>query len=97
MTEERYVWVTTRRLMPGSLEGFERAWRPEGHPGGMVGAFAYWSEDGREVVGVSFWESKESCDRWRASEAESHRREAMSAYVEQESEDFYTGRALRIP
>jgi heme-degrading monooxygenase HmoA len=97
MMEERYVWVTTRRLMPGTLEDFERAWRPERHPDGMIRAFAYWSEDMREVVGVSFWDSKESCDRWRASEVEAQRREAMSAYVEQESEDFYTGRELRVP
>ena len=97
MTEERYVWVSTRRLMPGTLEDFERAWRPERHPDGMVRAFAYWTEDGREVVGVSFWESKASCDRWRASEAEGHRRAAMSAYVEQESEDCYTGRELQVP
>ena len=63
----------------------------------MVRAFAYWSEDGREVTGVSFWVSKESCDRWRASGAEGHRREAMSAYVEQESEDFYRGHELQVP
>jgi heme-degrading monooxygenase HmoA len=97
MTEDRYVWVTTRRMMPGTLKDFERAWRPERHPDGMIRAFAYWSQDEREVVGVAFWDSKESCDRWRASEAEAHRREAMSAYVEQESETFYTGRELQVP
>ena len=63
----------------------------------MIRAFAYWSQDEREVVGVSFWDSKESCDRWRGSEAEAQRREAMSAYVEQESESFYTGRELQVP
>ncbi len=97
MTDERYVWVTTRRLMPGTLDDFERAWRPERHPDGMLRAFAYWSDDQREVVGVSFWDSKETCDGWRASDAEAHRREAMSAYVEAESETFYTGRELHVP
>jgi heme-degrading monooxygenase HmoA len=97
MMEDRYVWVTTRRLTPGTLEEFERAWRPERHPDGMVRAVACWSEDEREVIGISFWDSKESCDRWRASDAERHRRQAMSAYVEQENEAFYKGRELRIP
>lgn len=29
MMEKHYVWVTTRRLMPGTLQDFEQAWRPE--------------------------------------------------------------------
>jgi hypothetical protein len=74
MMADRYVWVTTRQLTPGTLEEFERAWRPERHPDGMVRAVACWSED-----------------------AERHRRQAMSAYVEQENEAFYKGRELRIP
>ena len=95
--EERYVWVTTRRLPPATLEEFLRAWRPERHPEGMEKAFAYWSQDGREVTGVSFWDSKESCDRWRASEAEARRGQAMASYVQDESEAFYKGRELRVP
>ncbi|MCE0448266.1 hypothetical protein LT493_44950 [Streptomyces tricolor] len=65
---EHYVWVTTRRLQPGTLEDFERAWRPEPAPQGLHRAYAYWSEDGQEVTGVSFWDSREACDAWRASE-----------------------------
>jgi heme-degrading monooxygenase HmoA len=95
--EQRYVWVTTRRLKPGTLEDFERSWRPERHPEGMVRAFAYWSEDGREVTGVSFWDSSDSCQRWRDSEAEAHRRQAMAPHVEEESEGFYAGVELEIP
>ena len=95
--EERYVWVTTRRLKPGTLDDFEHAWRPEQRPEGMERAFAYWSEDGREVMGVSFWESQDTCDRWRASEDEARRRQAMAPYVEEESEAFYMGRELGLP
>jgi heme-degrading monooxygenase HmoA len=95
--EERYVWATTRRLKPGALEDFEQAWRPERHPDGMVRAFAYWSEDGRDVTGVSLWDSKDSCDRWRASEAETNRRRAMAPFIEEESEAFFRGRELGIP
>ena len=95
--EERYVWVTTRRIMPGALDDFERAWRPERHPDGMELALAYWSGDGQEVTGVSLWDSKDSCDRWRASDAEVHRREVMAPYIESESEAFYQGVELKVP
>jgi heme-degrading monooxygenase HmoA len=95
--ETFYVWVTTRRLPPGTLDDFEHAWRPEQRPDGLQRAFAYWSADGREVTGVSFWDSKDSCDRWRAGDAEARRREAMAPYVEKETEAFYEGRELGLP
>lgn len=68
--EEHFVWVTTRQIRPGALADFEGAWRLSAHPEGMLRAYAYWSEDETEVVGVSFWDSKESCEAWRASETE---------------------------
>jgi len=95
--EEHFVWMTTRRIKPGTLAGFERAWRPDAHPEGMLRAYAYWSEDEQEIVGVSFWVSKESCAAWRASEAETRRREAMAPYVLGEREAFYRGRELIVP
>jgi hypothetical protein len=30
--EEHFVWMTTRRIKPGTLAQFERAWRPDTHP-----------------------------------------------------------------
>jgi heme-degrading monooxygenase HmoA len=95
--QEHFVWMTTRRIRPGTLAEFERAWRPDPYPQGMRSAYAYWSEDGQEVVGVSFWASRESCDAWRASDAEARRREAMASYVVEEREAFYRGRELAIP
>jgi heme-degrading monooxygenase HmoA len=95
--EEYFVWMTTRQIKPGTLMDFERAWRPDTHPDGMLRAYANWSEDEREIVGVSFWISKESCDAWRASEAEARRRAAMTGYVVAEQEAFYRGRELRVP
>jgi heme-degrading monooxygenase HmoA len=95
--QEHFVWMTTRRIRPGTLADFERAWRPDTYPTGMQSAYAYWSEDGQEVIGVSFWDSKESCDAWRTSDAEAHRREAMATYVVEEREAFYRGRELAIP
>ncbi|WP_367325508.1 antibiotic biosynthesis monooxygenase [Streptomyces sp. HUAS ZL42] len=97
MEEQHYVWVTTRRIQPGALDDFERAWRPASHPQGMHRAFAYWSEDGQQITGVSFWASKEACDAWRSSESEAQRRAAMAPFVVEEQEGFYRGRELAVP
>jgi heme-degrading monooxygenase HmoA len=96
-TMEHFTWVTSRRIKPGTLSDFERVWRPDPYPEGLRQAFAYWSEDGQETVGVSFWDSKESCDAWRASAAEARRRAAMAPYVVSEQEGFYRGRELAVP
>src|SRR5215469_17019915 len=95
--EEHVVWMTTRQLKPGTLADFERAWRPDTHPEGMLRAYAYWSADGREIIGVSFWASQELCEAWRSSAAEARRREAMAGYVVGEQERFYRGRELHVP
>ena len=95
--EEHFVWMTTRQIKPGMLTEFERAWRPDTHPEGMLRAYAYWSEDEREIVGVSFWVSPQACDAWRASTAEARRRAAMAGYVVGEQEAFYRGRELHVP
>jgi heme-degrading monooxygenase HmoA len=95
--EEHFVWMTTRRIRPGTLADFERAWRPDAHPEGMLRAYAYWSDDEQEIIGVSFWPSKESCDAWRGSGEEAHRRQAMAPYIIEEREAFYRGRELVVP
>ncbi|WP_329112884.1 antibiotic biosynthesis monooxygenase family protein [Streptomyces sp. NBC_01353] len=95
--ERHFVWVTTRRIKPGTLEEFERAWRPGFSPDGLRRALAYWSEDGQEITGVSFWDSQEACDAWRSSDAERERREVMAPYVVQETEGFYRGGELSLP
>ena len=95
--EEHFVWMTTRRIKPGTLTQFERARRPGTHPDGMLRAYAYWSEDEQQIIGVSFWDSKQSCDAWRTSGAEARRREAMAPYVLGEQEAFYRGRELALP
>jgi heme-degrading monooxygenase HmoA len=94
--EEHFVWMTTRRIRPGTLQEFRRAWRPDPSPEGLHNAYAYWSEDEQEVIGVSFWDSKETCDAWRASPAEARRREAMAPCVVEEREAFYRGRELAL-
>ena len=92
-----YVWITTRRLKPGSREEFSRSWRPREFPEGMLRAYELVSPDGNEVVGVSIWDSVESRDRYRLSEVESERRRAMAPYVLEEVSGFYLGRELKIP
>jgi heme-degrading monooxygenase HmoA len=84
-------------VKPGTLTEFERAWRPKTHPEGMLRAYAYWPEDEPEIVGVSFWDSRQSCDAWRASDAEAHRRAAMAGSVLGEREAFCRVRELRVP
>ncbi len=95
--DEYFVWMTTRQIKPGRLTDIERAWRPDAHPEGMLRAYAYWSEDEKQIIGVSFWAAKESCEAWRASEAETRRREAMAPHILAEQEAFYRGRELVVP
>jgi hypothetical protein len=94
--EEHLVWMITRRIKPDTLAQFERAWRRT-HIQTACCAFAYWSDDEQQVTGTSFWASKESCEAWRASEAEARRREAMAPCVLGEQEAFYRGRELIVP
>ena len=92
-----YVWITTRKLKPGTREDFSRAWKPRDFPEGMLRAFELVSPDGNEVVGVSVWDSAESRDRYRRSDVESERRRAIAPYVLEEVSGFYRGRELKIP
>jgi heme-degrading monooxygenase HmoA len=92
-----YVWITTRKLKPGSQEDFSRAWKPSEFPEGMLRAYELVSPDGNEVVGVSVWDSAESRDRYRRSEVESERRRSIAPYVLEEVSGFYLGRELKIP
>jgi heme-degrading monooxygenase HmoA len=95
--DERYVWITTRRIRPGTRGEFEQAWRPARFPDGMERAYELWADDDQEIVGVSVWGSRESCERYRASEVETDRRAAMAPFVVDESSSTYTGRELGIP
>lgn len=95
--ETEHVWITTRKLRPGTREEFSRCWRPREFPEGMVRAYECYSPDGSEVVGISIWESPESRDRYRLSEVETERRQAMAPYVIDEHSGFYSGRELKIP
>jgi heme-degrading monooxygenase HmoA len=95
--DDAYVWITTRKLEPGAREQFSKAWRPTGFPAGMLRAYELYSPDGREVVGISVWDSPESREAYRLSEVEAERRKAMAPYVVGETSGFYTGRELKIP
>ena len=91
-----YVWITTRKLKPGSREEFNRSWRPSEFPEGMLRAYECYSADGNEVVGISIWDSAASRDAYRLSEVESERRRAMAPYVVEETSGFYTARELGV-
>ncbi len=91
------VWITTRRISPGSYEEFRKAWRPSSFPDGMLSAYECFSEESNEVVGISVWESFESRERYRLSDVEAERQRAMAPFVEAESSGLYVGRELEIP
>ncbi len=57
----------------------------------------HYAPDGNEVVGISIWDSPESRERFRLSEVERERRQAMAPFVIEESSGFYVGRELTIP
>ena len=97
MGEEFLVWVTTRRLKPGSYEDFRAAWRAGKFPDGMIRAFEGYSASNNEVVGVSVWDSEESRERYRLSDVESERRRAMAPFVIEERSGLYKARELKIP
>lgn len=98
MEQDQYVvWITTRRIRPGSYEDFRRAWRPREFPEGMLRAYECFSGERSEVVGISWWDSFESRERYRLSEVESARQQAMAPFVEAESSGLYVGRELKIP
>lgn len=95
--EQHVVWITTRRIKQGAYEDFRRAWRPREFPEGMVRAYECFSEERSEVVGISTWESLEARERYRLSDVESDRQQAMAPFVEAESSGLYLGRELKMP
>jgi len=95
--DQDVVWITTRRIKPGTYEEFRQAWRPTEFPEGMLWAYECYSEEANQVVGISIWDSAESRERYRLSEVEAARRQAMAPYVEAESSGMYMGRELKIP
>jgi heme-degrading monooxygenase HmoA len=95
--DQTYVWITTRKLKPGTRDAFSSSWKPSEFPKGMLRAYELTSPDGNEVVGISVWDSVESRDEYRKSDVESQRRRAMAPYVLEEVSGFYLGRELKIP
>jgi hypothetical protein len=95
--DDKVVWITTRRITPGSYEDFRRAWRPKEFPEGMLHAYECFAGETNEVVGISTWDSLESRERYRMSNVEAERRQAMAPFVESESSGVYVGRELQMP
>ena len=95
--DQQYLWITTRRLKPGTRKEFSQAWRPSAFPEGMLRAYECDAVGSDEVLGISIWDSPESRDRYRLSEIESERRRAIEPFIIEESSGFYTARELKIP
>jgi heme-degrading monooxygenase HmoA len=95
--DQNVVWITTRRIKPGTYEEFRKAWRPKTFPEGMLRAYECFSKERDEVVGISVWDSLESRERYRKSEVEAERQRAMAPFVDAESSGLYIGRELEMP
>jgi hypothetical protein len=95
--DQNVIWITTRRIKPGTYEDFRKAWRPRNFPDGMLRAYECFSQDRNEVVGISVWDSFESRERYRMSDVEAERQRAMAPFVEAESSGLYVGRELEMP
>src|SRR2546423_15110678 len=95
--DQAFVWITTRRLKPGTREEFARSWRPGEYPEGMLRAYECYSADGNEVVGISIWDSVESRERYRLSAVEAERRRAMAPLVIEEGAGLCTGPEVANP
>ena len=98
MERDQYVvWITTRRIKPGTYEEFRQAWRPTRVPRGDAARVRVLLGGANEVVGISIWDSLESRERYRLSDVEAERQQAMAPFVEAESSGLYVGRELEIP
>lgn len=95
--DQQCVWITTRRLRPGSRAEFRKAWQPSDFPEGMLRAYELEGVGTDEVVGISVWDSAESRERYRLSGVEAERQRAMAPYVLEASSGVYVGRELTIP
>jgi hypothetical protein len=91
-----YVWTTTRRLRAGTREAFEDAWRPAECPEVLLRAYVLYAAEGEDVVGVSIWDARESCERYRASEIKARYRDVMAPFVLDERSSTDLGRELAL-
>ena len=78
----------------GHVRGLPPILATQGVPGGDACAYECFSEDSNEVVGIRPGTQFESRERYRVSEVEAERREAMAPFVEAESSGLYMGREL---
>jgi heme-degrading monooxygenase HmoA len=62
----------------------------------MLRASECCSGDRTEVVGISIWDSLESRERYRLSDVERKRHQAMAPYSVDKSAGIYLGRELAI-
>ena len=95
--DQTFIWITTRRLKPGTRDAFREAWRPREFPEGMLRAYECDAVGDDEFVGISVWESAEARERYLRSDVEQQRRNAMAPFILEQSSGVYTGRELTIP
>jgi hypothetical protein len=94
---EDFIWMTTRKIRAGALDDFGRVRRTNPYPAGLARAYAYWSEDGQEIIASPSGAQKKSCDAWRNSEAAEKHRESMAPTCSRPRKRSSDVANLRIP
>ena len=59
---EYFVWMTARKIRAGALDDFEGVWRLNPYLRAWLVPTPTGRGFGEEIIGVSFWDSKESCE-----------------------------------
>jgi len=86
-----YVWITARRIKPGLMKEFLKAWHDPGNalpvspsePGGPTVYVLLPTDDPNEMWGVGYFDSLETIKRFKESPQMARRQEALSPYIEE--------------
>lgn len=86
-----YVWITARRIKPGMMKEFLRAWQDPGlnvplfppEPGGPTLYSLHPTDNPDEVWGLGYFDSLEAIRGYQVSRDNQKRTEAFAEYVEE--------------
>ncbi len=83
MSRGTYLWLISRTIKPDRLDDFNEAWTPKRRPKGLITAYLCISDkDANEIIGISVWSSRETCQAYMQSSKEKERRAAMRPLIE---------------
>lgn len=97
-----FIWITARTIHAGKEDEFREAWQGFLEAGNIPGLvevqYARQVDDPRKVLGISYWKSRQDCERYRSSQVESDRTKRMNAMVESvDFSTFYESEEIALP